>query len=195
MQALHEWQFVALPRLARFAAAHRIVRRSRAIAIGPTESLTHAYIVSIAAHFQGYCRDLHTEAVQSYSNGIPGRSMRARVARLLTEGRKLDRGNATAANLNNDFLRVGTPLLDALERRERRNRRRLVRLQQLNVWRNAIVHHQFQLSPTDAKTVEGTQPHMVFAQRALRACEGLAVGMAAIVEADLSRVVAEEASA
>jgi hypothetical protein len=61
----------------------------------------------------------------------------------LTEGRKLDFGNPTPANLGADFRRLGMdfwPEVDALHAWNPRRRRHL---EDVNAWRNAIAHQDF----------------------------------------------------
>ncbi len=49
------------------------------------------------------------------------------------------------------------------------------RLEQLNIWRNAVVHQDFNLSQHDAAKVKGTNPHHVaYVRMWRRTCTELA---------------------
>jgi hypothetical protein len=72
------------------------------------EPVAHAYVLLVAAQFQGFVRDLHDLGALALvaAAGAP-----PHVASLLTgaivEGRALDKGNATVPAIQNDFRRLG----------------------------------------------------------------------------------------
>jgi hypothetical protein len=106
---------------------------------GP-EQLSYAYATLITAHFQMYCRAVHSEAAEALVVSIPDPALATVMQRLLTGGRFLDKGNPTPRNLGQDFGRFGFRLWYAIETEDRRNRSRRRRLGELCEWRNAIVH-------------------------------------------------------
>jgi len=55
----------------------------------------------------------------------------------------LDRGNPTPGNLGADFNRLGLDFWMEVNRISRRNKNRQKYLNELNDWRNAIAHHDF----------------------------------------------------
>ena len=148
-RALQEWRTTQRAELDRLEAAVRASPR----ALRPL--LVDAYILLLAGQFQLYCRRLHDEAV-----GIVAAHLRpAGTAVILEElglNRRLDRGNAHAAALSDDFRWLGSHLWTELVGMDRRNGRRRTRLDQLNVWRNAIAHQALPLREAHAATAADT---------------------------------------
>src|SRR5258708_38373204 len=73
------------------------------------EENLNAYVVLLSAHFQGFCRDLYTEAALVISSRMRS-TLRPLVQEQFTIQRKLDRGNPTHDNLKEDFKRLGFTL-------------------------------------------------------------------------------------
>jgi hypothetical protein len=105
-----------------------------------TRQVNYAYAALILAHFQRYCRSVHTEATDALVASIPDPNLIQVFAASLTERRLLDRGNPTPENLSRDFARFGFRLWPDLEVDDRRNWRRRQKLEELCRWRNAITH-------------------------------------------------------
>ena len=63
---------------------------------------------------------------------------------MLVQNRKLDSGNPNPGNLGSDFNRFGLEFWDAVDQLDVRNPDRRGELQELNVMRNAIAHHDSQ---------------------------------------------------
>jgi hypothetical protein len=144
------------------------------------EQVDCAYAALIVAHFQRYCRAVHTEAsnvlVSSEANPALGRVFGA----LLTEHRLLDRGNPTPGTLGRDFARFGLRLWAELEADDRRNRRRKEGLGQLCQWRNAITHGDIPRKRSAGQLV----PHDLSLETCRdwrRALDGLATSIDAVV--------------
>jgi hypothetical protein len=51
----------------------------------------------LSSHFQRFCRDLHTEAIDHIVAGASPRAIQAVLRSRLLENRKLDRGNPNLA--------------------------------------------------------------------------------------------------
>jgi len=66
----------------------------------------HFYAVQLLALFQGFCRDLHSECVQSIAQQVPA-SLRNVVSGAFRHNRRLDRGNPNPKNIADDFGRLG----------------------------------------------------------------------------------------
>jgi hypothetical protein len=98
------------------------------------------YAALILAHFQRYCRGAHTEATKALVDAMPHSRSAVVLEDLLTEGRHLDRGNPTPANLGRDFGRFGFNFWEAVVAEDRRNGARRRELDGLCHWRNGIVH-------------------------------------------------------
>src|SRR5512140_3817235 len=106
-RALARWSTQSQAELDQLEEAHARAttkRRSRQALAG---QLCRAYLVSISAQFQRFCRDLHSEASQRLADAVEPKAFRGAVLRLLTEGRRLDTGNANAGTLGADFDRLG----------------------------------------------------------------------------------------
>jgi hypothetical protein len=111
------------------------------------EELNHAVILKLAAEFQGFARDLHQVASEKVAAQLSGQNADVErvLLRSLTLNRKLDGANANAGNLGEDFRRLGVTLWASLkEDRSGAVRPKAfvahMRLEALNMLRNAIVH-------------------------------------------------------
>ncbi len=85
-------------------ALDRVVRPGRSRA---TQQLNCAFAVLLAAHFQGYCRDLHSECVDALVMPIPVAGLRLTIREEFLYNRRLSTGNATQSNIASDFSRLG----------------------------------------------------------------------------------------
>ncbi len=134
-RALGIWDGERVPRLALLerqcesGAAHPLLLQ---------ENL-RALVVSLSAHFQGFCRDLYTEAAQVIASKVR-ESLRIVVRRQFAAGLKLDRGNPTLANLIDDFGRLGFEVKQPLHAVFAVRPSWHQQLSQLNEWRNAVAH-------------------------------------------------------
>lgn len=110
-----------------------------------TEQVNWALTLRLAGEFQGYCRDLHDEAVDFFVNTASPNPAVASVLRAqLTSNRKLDRGNAQPDSLKQDFLRLGMDLPAAIfAANPVRGPQRWATLKELNKARNAIAHANY----------------------------------------------------
>lgn len=121
-----------------------LARRAVAARAAAVEQVDRAHLVLLAAHFQGFCRDLHTEVVNAVVGAITPAAARTVVRLSLSPGPGLSRGNARPEVLTRDFGMLG--LADLW------NRLRAVDpavaggqqvLNELYAWRNAIAHDDF----------------------------------------------------
>jgi hypothetical protein len=141
--ALDVWQTSQANRLDELEGAHAAVGGSGRGRRFATQQVNRAYAVLLAAQFQGYCRNLHLEGTQALVDSIGSVDLQA-VARLnFFSGLAMDRGNANPGNIGSDFGRLGIKLWDELVARDARNALRKKRLEEVNAWRNAIVHEDF----------------------------------------------------
>lgn len=117
--ALEHWQGARREAIDVVALAHARVTAvpgaGRSVDVG--RPVAHGYVLQVCAQFQGFVRDLHdlaTTAVVSAAQAPAG------VTSLLTlatmHGRALDRGNASVANMQRDFSRLGISMNSALTR-------------------------------------------------------------------------------
>jgi hypothetical protein len=105
-----------------------------------TEQLNRGYLLLLAAHFQRYCRDLHSEASAFLAAHSSPVQFRDDLLELLTRDRSLDRANPRPATLGSDFGRLGLDLWDQAYRESATNQARNSELERLLDWRNSIAH-------------------------------------------------------
>ncbi len=105
--------------------------------------LIDAYVLLLAAHFQEFCRDLHSEAAVEAVAGVRPEGLRWSLRNALTQGRGLDRKNAHPSVLADDFGRFGINLNIDLLAHDRANAERLRQLESLVAVRNAIANKDF----------------------------------------------------
>lgn len=135
----------------------------------------------LSSQFQGYCRDLHSEAVDFVVVNVTPSSLANVVRSTLLQGRKLDHGNPNPGNLGSDFGRLGMQLWPSVHAVDRRNVSRQRELESLNTWRNAIAHQDW------TKVGPNLRLGTVRAWRSV--CRGLATSFDAAVAAHLTLVV------
>jgi len=136
--SLLRWQNDRIPRL------HQVgLQTAAALAAVPPNALLidenlRGYVLLLSAHFQGFCRDLHTECAQIVASKVR-RTLKALIQQQLTAHRKLDHGNPTVQNLKGDFDRFNFNL--DLAAAHPANPVCLTDLGILNKWRNVAAHH------------------------------------------------------
>jgi hypothetical protein len=137
------------------AAALSQLQAHRAIGGAPGLQLHYAYVLLLCAHFQAYCRGVHTDAAQLLVERIdPG--IAAVVDANLTFARQLDRGNAQPSAIGADFNRLGLEFWAVVEAADARNAARQRKLKELNAWRNAIAHHDIESNRSGLRPREVT---------------------------------------
>jgi hypothetical protein len=140
--ALRDWRGDRAARLDELFDAHRRVGGTAAGRRTTTEQINWALVLRFAAEFQGFSRDLHTLGVETFAAEAAGAnsSLRHVITTLLTQGLKLDTGNAEPGALGDAFNRFGLSWWPALKQREDRTEGRQLQLARLNRARNAIAH-------------------------------------------------------
>jgi hypothetical protein len=107
-----------------------------------TQQINYSYATLLSSHFQGYCRDLHSESTDLVVAILPMQVQGfMREALLLNRG--LDRGNPHPGAVGSDFNRLGVDFWTEVLSLDGRNARRQELLQELIDWRNAIAHQDF----------------------------------------------------
>lgn len=176
--ALSRWNTVGQQALDEIEDAHRAVGgtgRGRRYA---TVQVNYAYAMLLSSQFQGFCRDLHTEAVAVVVGALAPSVLGPVVHNLLVQGRKIDHGNPNPGNLGSDFGKLGMPFWPMVTAIDPRNRDRQAALETLNMWRNAVAHQDFgQVGP-------GLRLNQVQAWRG--ACRALAIHFDRAVAAHLA---------
>jgi hypothetical protein len=93
--------------------------------------------------------------------------------------------------LGPDFDRFGLSFLAEVNAADAGNAARRRKLEQPNVWRNAVVHQNFVLKPRHEELVKGTNPDHVSQVRLWRGtCDELAEQFDTVLRAFVNRVVA-----
>lgn len=169
-RSLIKWNTVRVSALDEIENAHRQVGgigRGRRYA---TQQINHAYAVLLSSQFQGYCRDLHSECVDYLMSSVTPPTLQPVLRAEFVLNRKLDSGNPNPGNIGADFSRLGVAFWPDVKSLSRQNEQRLKLLNDLNEWRNAIAHQDF--NPTKL----GGSKNLVLAtiRNWRRACMGLA---------------------
>ena len=107
-----------------------------------TQQINYSYAALPSSHFQGFCRDLHSECLDHLIPIVPA-PLQAMLRTEWTWNRSLDRGNPHPGAIGLDFNRLGVNLWTQVYALDARNQRRRELLQELIDWRNAIAHQDF----------------------------------------------------
>ncbi|MEK6607161.1 MAG: hypothetical protein AABZ30_05805 [Myxococcota bacterium] len=137
------WETTRAGALDEIESAHVAVGGSARGRRHATQQINQAYAMLVSSHFQGFCRDLHSEAVDCLVNAAMPPAVKNVLRARLTADRKLDKGNPNPGNLGSDFGRLGLAFWDKVRAADRRSVRRQDLLEELNEWRNAIAHQDF----------------------------------------------------
>jgi hypothetical protein len=107
-----------------------------------TLQINHAYVTLLSSQFQGFCRDLHSESLDHIVGLVPPQMQTFLRAEFLFS-RSLDRHNPQPGAIGSDFNRLGIEFWTEIHAMGARNQRRREILEELNRWRNAIAHQDF----------------------------------------------------
>src|SRR5438105_4189982 len=102
-KALQYWRKRQSLELDRLEAAHKAVGGVKPGKRHTTQQIDDAFVVLLSAHFQQFCRDLHSEASSWLANQVTPTPLRLLASALLTQDRKLDRVNAQPSSIGSDF--------------------------------------------------------------------------------------------
>ena len=170
-RALRNWQTRSRKVLDEVEAAHAVVGGGRGARGFARQQINQAYVVLLSSQFQRFCRDLYDESVDHLVGQPEHEPMNPLVRELLARSRRLNRGNASPANIGADFERLGVSFWDEVRRRNVHNLSRQRKLEELNSWRNAIAHQDF-----SDPAFEGVERVSLAQVRTWRsACDALAV--------------------
>lgn len=178
------WRTARRSALGEVEAAHRSVggkSRGRRYA---TQQINQAYAVLLSSQFQGFCRDLHSECADYFVQGIPAGLLRTSLRNVLVQHRKLMTGNPNPGNIGEDYNRFGLSFWDEVKNLDVRNQARQNRLVELNAWRNAIAHQDFDSAKLGGTTVL----HLRQVRGWRNACNQLANAFAEVMRVHLHEV-------
>jgi hypothetical protein len=122
--------------------AHAVVGGSERGRRYATQQINYSYVALLSSHFQGFCRDLHSECIERIVEIAPPQ-LRGMMSGSLELNRSLSRGNPHPGAIGSDFNRLGIDFWTAVRALDLRSERRRVLLQELIDWRNAIAHQDF----------------------------------------------------
>ena len=168
--SLHVWRTVRRTELDEMEAAHRSVGGSGRGRRYATQQINQAYAVLLSSQFQGYCRDLHSECASYFVQSVPAGILRTALRNVLVQHRKLNTGNPNPGNIGEDYNRFGISFWDEVKNLDMRNQARQNRIEELNAWRNAIAHHDFDPARLGGTTILRLQQVL----RWRKACHSLA---------------------
>lgn len=156
-RALQEWRTSRATGLDNLVSIHGLMTNGKPGRQWLTEELNHALITRLSAEFQGFCRDLHDEAIDALvtEKTVQSDAIRQVFRSRIESGRDLDSKNAQPGSLGNDFARLGMTLWDDLyDCYPHKGKRWNAQLTRLNDARNAIAHN----SPHKLLAVAAQQP-------------------------------------
>jgi len=169
--AWREWNTTRTQQLNDIEAAHRSVGGTGPGRRFATEQINHAYAVLLASQFQGFCRDLHSECVRELAQAVTPTIFQSILHSEFLLNRGLDRGNANPSTIGSDFNRLGVEFWRKVDEDDPKNDRKRQLLEELNQWRNAIAHQDF-----DPATLRGTTTlRLLKVQEWRKACDRLAL--------------------
>jgi hypothetical protein len=175
-----QWNTTRAAALDEIEAAHAAVGGTGPGRRYATEQVNHAYTVLLAAQFQGFSRDLHSECAEDLARSLTPAAMRSMVRLAFLLNRSLDRGNANPGALGSDFNRLDLEFWTGVYADDPRNPQRREALDELNAWRNAIAHQDF-----DPAVLGATPLHLAQVRVWRRACVGLAKSFDRVMHAHL----------
>jgi hypothetical protein len=183
--SLRNWHSVRATALDEIESAHRMVGGSGPGRRYATQQINQAYAMLLSSQFQGFCRDLHSESVDHLSKVATAISFQAVLLNEFCQNRKLDKGNPNPGNIGADFDRLGLRFWPAVEAIDARNSNRKSLLEELNKWRNAIAHQDFDPAPLGGRITLHLQD--VTAWRI--GCDGLAGSFETVLRDYIQKVI------
>lgn len=181
-RALDHWTNATAHQLDQIADAHAAVGGTKPGRRSATEQINNAYVVLLAAAFQRFCRDLHTESINALLGSLsPAPPLETVLLAIALHGRQLDFKNATRETIAKDFNPLGLRILDELKARRKGNDKRLITLDSLNSWRNAIAHQDF-----DRKVLVPRKIHLKTVGIWRRQCAILAADLDGVMKSHLA---------
>ena len=182
--SLQGWRATRVRELDQIENAHRQVggdARGRRYA---TQQINHAYAMLLSSQFQGFCRDLHSEAVDLIVRSVTPIPLQEIVRAEFTRSRKLDSGNPNPGNIGSDFNRLGLQFMEQIRAQGIRVNSHINHLEDMNSWRNAIAHQDF--NPQKLGGI--TNLRLATVRRWRLACERLTTVFDAVIGSHVAQV-------
>jgi hypothetical protein len=151
-KAYHEWRTIRRAELDKIEHAHGAVGVSGRGRWYATQQVNQAYVVLLASHFQGFCRDLYDESVKFLVGLVHPTYLQPFIQAEFKRNCQLDRGNAQPGSIGADFGRLLEWFWDHVKVHDPQDQRQFKqKLEELNDWRNAIAHQDFSKFAGSAK--------------------------------------------
>lgn len=141
--SLQRWRNDRHSALEEIEAAHRSIGGEGPGRRYATQQINHAYAVLLSSQFQGFCRDLFLECADHFLHTVPSGPVRTTLRNVMIQNLRLNVGNPTPGGIGSDYNRFGLSFWDEVQALDPRNESRQDRLEELNAWRNAIAHQDF----------------------------------------------------
>lgn len=186
--ALTTWRAERSSLLNQLIQAHAAVGGPAAGRRWATTELNRALLLRVAAHFQGFARDLHAEVAVRFGDLAQpeDRTLAHVISTGLQAKRDLDRVNAQQESLASDFGRFGIALWDEMNKHDARTAARRARLRWFNEARNGLAHDD---SAKLAKVAAaGYKIDLTSVRQWRSALNGLAGTLDAVMAAHLARL-------
>jgi hypothetical protein len=151
--SLKRWNSERVDALDEIENAHVMVGGTERGRRYTTQQINYSYAALLSSHFQGFCRDLHSECIDHIVAIVPTQLQGFLRAEFIWN-RSLGRGNPHPGAIGSDFNRLGMDFWTEVCALDARNDRRRGQLQELVDWRNAIAHQDFDpVAPDGAPTL------------------------------------------
>jgi hypothetical protein len=143
-KAYQKWRTVRAEELDRIEHAHSAVGVTGRGRWYATQQVNQAYVILLASHFQGFCRELYAESAEFLVGLVNPTYLQPIIQEEWRRNCQLDRGNAQPGSIGADFGRLvdsfwpRVKLHDPLDEHQFKQR-----LDEMNKWRNAIAHQDF----------------------------------------------------
>jgi hypothetical protein len=144
------------------------------------EENLRGYVVLLSAHFQGFCRDLYTEAAQTIALRTRP-SLQPLIQRQFSAHLSLNHGNPTIDNIAKDFDRFGFNLRSEINS-DPANVAHRRDLAALNEWRNVAAHQGTTLPAGGALTLPTLQAWR-------NSCNNLATSLDAVMYNEARKIL------
>ena len=186
--ALTTWESSRSNSLDEIEHAHLMVGGSGPGRRYATQQINQAYAVLLSSHFQGFCRGLHSESADHLAGAVSPAILQSVIYPEFVFARKLDFGNPNPGNIGSDFGRLGISLWTELQAADSRTQQRRRSLKELNRWRNAIAHQEFDPG------ILGKQINLRIEQvRVWRTvCSGLAISLDEVMRAHVAKLIGRQ---
>lgn len=154
-KALRAWRTDASGAFDQIEHAHHAVCGGKPGRRFATQQLNYAYVTLLAARFQGFVRELHSETADVIANGI-NPAYKVLLVESLTAARSLDRASAHPNVIAESFRRLGFDVWHGTDAVRSGNDQRRRKLTEIITWRNAIAHDDINAKLTKGLLVPTT---------------------------------------